>query len=373
MAELFIGLISGTSMDGIDAIVCDFQTLPPATYAARTVPFDARLSAELDRIRQDPDHYPASALARLDARLGDAFADAVVGLLDDCGLQARQVRAIGSHGQTVLHRPDEQPPFTLQIGDPHRIAAGTGIRTVADFRRADLAAGGQGAPLAPLLHQALLASPDENRVVVNLGGIANVTILPAGGGVTGFDTGPANCFLDLWYRRHHPDRFDRGGAWAASGRADPDWLEELRRDEYFSRPPPKSTGIEYFSPGWLDQRLPDWSARRPADVQASLLELSAASVADAIRRLPADHAPDRLIVCGGGIHNATLLRRMAERLDGLPVVASSEFGLDPDQAEALLMAWLARERIAGRAVHTSPITGARTPVLAGTVFEPPRA
>jgi len=370
VAEYYIGLISGTSMDGIDAVLCDFSPHPPAILAARTLPFEPGQRAMLDRVRQDPDQFPATELARLDALLGDAFAAAALAVLGEAGLEATQIQAIGSHGQTVLHRPEANPPHTLQIGDPHRIAAATGILTIADFRRADLAAGGQGAPLAPLIHQALLSDPNENRVVVNLGGIANISVLPARGGLSGFDTGPANCFLDLWYRRHHEDRFDRAGAWAASGQADPDWLGELLADPYFQLPPPKSTGIEYFSPAWLDRRLPDWAEQRPADIQASLLAFSAHSIAQAVQGLPAEDRPKRVIACGGGAHNPLLLERLGRALGGLPLASTADFGLDPDYVEALLFAWMARERLAGRALPTPAITGAARAVMAGAIFAP---
>ena len=371
MAEFYIGLISGTSMDGIDAVLCDFSPHPPAILAARTLAFEPGQRAMLDRLRQDPEHFPATELAQLDALLGDAFAAAALAVLGDAGLEAAQIMAIGSHGQTVLHRPEANPPHTLQIGDPNRIAAATGILTIADFRRADLAAGGQGAPLAPLIHQALLSDPDENRVVVNLGGIANISVLPARGGVSGFDTGPANCFLDLWYRRHHAERFDAAGAWAAGGRPDLNWLAQLLADPYFRLPPPKSTGIEYFSPSWLTRRLPDWAGQRPANVQATLLEFSVLSIAQAIESLPLEDQPQHLIACGGGVHNSHLMQRLAERLEPLPVVSSASLGLNPDHVEALLFAWLARERLAERTLATPSVTGASGPILAGVIISPP--
>ncbi|MBS3745401.1 MAG: anhydro-N-acetylmuramic acid kinase, partial [Wenzhouxiangellaceae bacterium] len=235
MSTIYIGLISGTSMDGIDAVLIDFAGSRPQAVAAETCPCPAKLRAALDQLRVDPDAFTAARLARLDAEVGQAFAEAAVKLMDKAGASADEVRAVGSHGQTVLHRPDDAFAHTLQIGDPSRIAAHTGIDVVADLRRADLAAGGQGAPLAPLIHQVLLAHSSENRVVVNLGGIANVTLLPAAGGVSGFDTGPANCFMDDWCRTHHPDqgrdgktpRFDADGRWAASGSVDKAWLAEL--------------------------------------------------------------------------------------------------------------------------------------------------
>ncbi|MFP4334476.1 MAG: anhydro-N-acetylmuramic acid kinase [Wenzhouxiangella sp.] len=370
MPEYLVGLISGTSMDGIDAVLADFATSPPQILACHTSPFEATLLAELDAIRDDPDHFPARRLARLDAMLGDAFAAAAIRVIDQAGKTPADIRAIGSHGQTVLHDPDHQPPATLQIGDPHRIAGQTGILTVADYRRADLAAGGQGAPLAPLLHQALLASPAENRAVVNLGGIANLTLLPAAGGVSGFDTGPANCLLDQWYRAHRPGRFDNNGVWAASGRVDEPWLTALLADAYFARQAPKSTGIEYFSPGWLGARLPAWAADRPADIQATLLQLTVETIAQALDALPPGQRPDRVIACGGGVHNQTLMQQLGQRLAPTPLASSAACGLDPDQLEALLFAWLARERLAGRPVATQTVTGSRHAVLAGAIFQP---
>ncbi len=370
MSEHFVGLLSGTSMDGIDAVLCDFATRPPRIIAARTEHYSPDLRVLLDRMRENPDSLPVADLAELDGLLGDAFANAVIELLAESGLAASDVHAIGSHGQTVLHRPEACPPHTLQIGDPHRIAARTGIRTVADFRRADLAAGGQGAPLAPLIHQVLLASSDENRVVVNLGGIANITVLTDHGDVRGFDTGPANCFVDLWYRQHQAGSFDRNGAWAASGRVDSDWLSTLLDDPYFSRQPPKSTGIEYFNAAWLTSRLPSWAHSRPADIQATLLALSIETLAQAILDLPADQQPAQIIVCGGGVHNAELIRRLKDRLGDRPIASSASFGLDPDFVEAILFAWMARERLTGRPLATPSITGSHQPVLAGVVFEP---
>ncbi|WP_376694770.1 anhydro-N-acetylmuramic acid kinase [Wenzhouxiangella sp. EGI_FJ10305] len=366
----YVGLISGTSMDGIDAVVVDFASERPALLAALTYPFDDNLRASLDAVRLDPDQFPVARLGALDAILGDRFAEAALAAIDAAGLKPVDVTAVGSHGQTIVHHAEAAPPFTLQIGDPHRIAAQTGITTVADFRRADLAAGGQGAPLAPLLHQALFSSHSECRAVVNLGGIANVTLLAPGKPVCGFDTGPANCFLDAWYRSHHDaGRFDASGQWAASGRVDFAWLEALMDDPYFERPAPKSTGIEYFSPGWLKRRLPTWAETRPADAQATLAEFSARSLAEAVQAASADTV-DRVIVCGGGAANAHLVERLEKNLGGVPIAASDNFGLPADHVEATLFAWLARARLRQQRIDTPPITGARHAVMAGSVVLP---
>ncbi len=370
-AEPFLGLISGTSMDGIDAVAVRFMghsAEPQADLlAGRTYAYPDRLRAELDALRTDPDAFPAARLAALDASVGRAFASAAESLMAESGLSRADIRAVGSHGQTVLHRPDEDPPHTVQIGDPARIAAALSVDVVADLRRADLAAGGQGAPLAPLVHRALLHQAGERRAVVNLGGIANVTRLDPDGTVSGFDTGPASCFLDDWYRAHHPGgpRFDEGGAWAAGGTVDESLLARLLDDPFLARKPPKSTGIEYFSPAWLRARLPRDAERRPADIQATLSEFSAASLAAAL----AEIAPERVLVCGGGVHNPDLLRRVRSRLRRGPAVESTaRHGLDPDFVEATLVAWLAREFIEHRTVDTPSITGARRPVRLGALY-----
>lgn len=383
--DLYLGLISGTSMDGIDAVLIDFSNRQGKLLAGRTFAYAAGLRATLDQLRRDPDHFPAASLARLDAEVGQAFADAALALIDEAGIPADAVRAIGSHGQTVLHRPDDAYAHTLQIGDPSRIAEATGIDVVADLRRADLAAGGQGAPLAPLIHQALLADHAEHRLVINLGGIANVTLLPASGGVSGFDTGPANCFMDDWYRAHgfrshrlDPDdtgpckdetscRYDADGAWAASGTLDPALLQRLLDDPYFDRAPPKSTGIEYFSPAWLQARLPGDAAQRPADIQATLAEFSAQTLVEAIGRFVA-FRPDRILLCGGGVANSHLVARIGARLEGIELQSTAELGVDPGFIEATLIAWLAREHLAGHSIQTPNITGAAHPVHLGALW-----
>jgi len=378
----FIGLISGTSMDGIDAVLVEFSDQSPRLITGHTYPYSDALRASLDQLRSDPDHFPAARLARLDAEVGQAFAEASLDVLNRAGATATDIRAIGSHGQTVLHRPDDEFPHTLQIGDPSRIAAATGIDVIADLRRADLAAGGQGAPLAPLIHQALLADPTENRLVINLGGIANITVLPASEGVSGFDTGPANCFMDDWYRAHHttPDapRYDANGQWAASGKVDAGLLETLMREPYIHRAPPKSTGIEYFSPAWLRERLPEDAHQRPANIQATLAEYSAASLVENIRRFTPSH-PDRILLCGGGVANKDLIARIRRRLASelkngaeIPLETTANHGIDPDFVEATLIAWLAHQHLAGQAIQTPSVTGARQPVRLGALWPAPR-
>ena len=275
--------------------------------------------------------------------------------------------AIGSHGQTLRHEPYSEAPFTLQIGNPGIIAAGTGITTVADFRSADIALGGQGAPLAPAFHEWLLREPGALRAVVNIGGIANVTILPPGdGATTGFDTGPGNTLLDAWCREHRGQSFDESGAWAADGNVDQALLERLLGDPYFSAAPPKSTGFEYFNLGWLDAAGVDNIP--PVDVQATLAALTARTIGDAIR----DAASDRceVFVCGGGVHNDELMRLLAEELPGCRVQSTGAAGLDPDWVEAVAFAWLAKRRLASETGSLASVTGANRDSILGVIHEP---
>lgn len=354
--------MSGTSMDAIDAVLVDFAADTPRLIAAHEHPLPVSLHAEMTALCQTGADE-IERLGRADVALGEVFAEAVGRLLDAAGISAGEVRAIGSHGQTVRHRPEAH--FTLQIGDPNVIAERTGITTVADFRRRDLAAGGEGAPLVPAFHAAMLRRIGRKNVVVNIGGMANVTIL--GAEVTGFDTGPGNVLMDIWARQHLGRPLDEGGAWAASGRIDEKLLAQLLKHEFFRRPPPKSTGRETFHATWLEQRLREsGDSHSPADVQATLCELTAVSIADAIRT----HATgcEELLVCGGGVHNTHLMERLREHLKPMPVLATDERGIPADWMEAMAFAWLARETLAHRPGNLPAVTGASRPVVLGGVY-----
>ncbi|MBV6788501.1 anhydro-N-acetylmuramic acid kinase [Xanthomonas euvesicatoria] len=367
-SPLYLGLMSGTSADGIDAALVRFAD---ATHrrcelvAGTTVAWEPQLRETLVALGQGAETVAIDALGQLDAQVGLAFAAAANRLIGDSGVERRQIRAIGSHGQTIRHRPNANPAFTWQIGDASRIAEHTGITTVADFRRRDVAAGGQGAPLMPAFHLAMLGAGDEDRAVLNLGGIGNLTLIPRDGAVLGFDTGPANALLDSWCQRHHGTPFDAEGAFAASGRVDAVLLQALLADPWFALPPPKSTGREQFHLDWAVQAM--GSARLDAaDVQATLLELTAASVADALLRL--QPTTRRVLVCGGGVRNPVLLARLAARLPGIVVESSARYGLDPDYLEAMGFAWLAAELLAGRAANLPAVTGAAGPRLLGAIY-----
>ncbi|HET6604927.1 MAG TPA: anhydro-N-acetylmuramic acid kinase [Xanthomonadaceae bacterium] len=360
---LYIGLISGTSADGIDAVLVRFA---PAlqVLAALSLPYPHDLRARLLDLAQAPAPVLSlDELGHLDARLGEAFAEAALAVLQAAGAGAAQVAAIGSHGQTLRHRPDPPHAFSLQLGDPARIAERTGITTVADFRRRDIAAGGQGAPLMPAFHAAFLADAREPRAVLNLGGIANLTLLPVRGAVTGFDTGPGNALLDAWIERQRGERFDRDGDYARSGTVDAALLQRLLADPWFAAPPPKSTGREVFHLHWLQAGLA--GAPAAADVQATLLELTAASVAVQLRARQPDTA--RLLVCGGGVHNRALMARLDAHLAPIGVESTAVHGLDPDHVEATGFAWLAQRTLAGEAGNLPAVTGAAGARVLGAI------
>src|SRR5690606_31916624 len=366
MSRLFLGLISGTSADGIDAALAEFPDGPGSAglrlAGACVHPWDAAIRARLVAIGQGGEPQSLDELGHLDVQVGAAFADAARSVLEQAGVDPAQVTAIGSHGQTVRHRPGGPHPFTLQIGDGSVIAERTGIATACDFRRRDVAAGGQGAPLVPAFHAALLHDPGEDRAVLNLGGIGNYTLLPGTGTVRGFDTGPANALLDAWCQRHTGAAFDACGAFAASGTVDADLLARLLDEPWFALAPPKSTGREQFHLDWVQARL---RGEAPAHVQATLLELTAVTVAGALHA----HQPGtgRVIVCGGGVHNAVLMQRLAAHLPGVVVESTAVHGLDPDFVEAMAFAWLAREAVDGRPGNLPAVTGACGPRVLGVL------
>lgn len=364
-AALYLGLISGTSVDGIDAALVSFEQRVPHLHAALTHPWPEKLRQQILDIAQGDAAIGLDALGRFDVALGRCFADAAQHVLEESGTPTAAVRAIGSHGQTLRHRPTGEFPFTLQLGDPSVIAERCAIDVVADFRRADVAAGGQGAPLLPAVHAMLLGRPGCTRVVLNLGGIANITVLGVDGRVHGFDTGPANGLLDAWCLRHRQQPFDRGGSFAASGEVDRALLQRLLADPYFALPPPKSTGREHFNLEWLGRHLPATSLASE-DVQATLLELTVHSVAAAITL----HAPDAadVLVCGGGVHNPRLLGRLRDELAPRVVQSTAAHGIDPDYLEAVAFAWLARQRVLGLPGNLPEVTGARAPRVLGAWY-----
>ncbi|MHB1951712.1 MAG: anhydro-N-acetylmuramic acid kinase [Acidiferrobacteraceae bacterium] len=361
----YIGLMSGTSADAIDAALIDLHD-PPGfrLVATHSLPMPDALRSEIERIVTSAT-ADLESVAALDMTLGHHFAEAARMLCDLAGVACSEVRAIGSHGQTVRHRPRQHPPYTIQIGNPAVIAEQSGITTVADFRSRDIAAGGEGAPLVPAFHQWLFGDAGEHRAVLNLGGIANLTLLSPEGAVGGFDTGPGNTLLDQWIATHqHGVRYDADGRWAASGRVQPWLLEKLLHDPYFTRPPPKSTGREHFNLAWLRDALGDKDVR-PEDVQATLVELTAESIARALDAwAPATY---RVYVCGGGRKNTALMASLTRAWPGHWGV-TEDLGLDGAWVEASAFAWLAARTLARQPGNVPAVTGARRPVVLGAVY-----
>lgn len=362
---LYIGLMSGTSLDGVDGVIADFEPPAPRILGHASAPFPPELRAELLALNTSgPDELHRAALAA--NALMRVYAQVVSALLDRSGLTAAQVRAIGAHGQTVRHRPQafDGTGYTIQLCQPALLAELTGIDVVADFRSRDVAAGGQGAPLAPFFHRAWFGQPGQALGLLNVGGIANLTVLHADGTQQGWDCGPGNALMDGWCQRHQGAAYDDQGAWAAGGTVSQGLLTQLLAEPYFSAPPPKSTGRDLFHLAWLESHLTATLA--PVDVQATLAELTARSCADDMRR----YAPGvtRLIVCGGGAFNTHLMRRLADLLPGVQVVSSDTAGLPPLQVEAAAFAWLARQAVLREKLQLQSTTGARGARVLGGIY-----
>jgi len=367
----YAGLMSGTSMDGVDAVLLEIDGDACRVSSSLHRDYPVALAERLRAAVRDPDSVGLDDYGRLDAEVGALFADTALALLAQARLEPRALRAIGSHGQTLLHRPRAVPACTLQIGDPNLIAERTGIDVVADFRRRDMAAGGEAAPLVPAFHAAVFGARGETRVVANIGGIANITVLAADGSVTGFDTGPGNCLMDLWTQAHRGADFDRDGAFAAAGKIDVALLGRLLAEPYLTRQPPKSTGRELFNRDWLDTALEGLSVPA-ADVQATLCEFTAITLRDAIALhaggLQTSTRPARVLVCGGGAHNGHLMARLAAALTGIPVNSTAAFGIDPQQVEGAAFAWLAHRHLERQPGNLPAVTGAAGPRVLGALY-----
>jgi len=358
--------MSGTSLDGIDAALVDFTAEKVQLIEFEYLPFSADIQSTIQRLSKPDALISLKEYGVMDARLGHLFADIVNTLLAKTDIPASSVKAIGSHGLTVYHAPETRFPFSLQIGDPNVIAELSGITTVADFRRRDIAAKGQGAPLVPAFHQAVFQNQDEHRCIVNIGGIANITVLPKhqSAEAIGFDTGPGNTLMDLWIKLQRNQSYDKHGAWAKSGKIAHNLVELLKQDPYFKAPPPKSTGKEYFSLPWVYQYF-DAFSYKAEDIQASLCFLTATTICDAIK----EHAPDteRVLICGGGIHNDYLLELIQQQLE-CPVESTELYGLHPDHVEAMAFAWLAKQTLNNLPGNLKEATGATHSVILGGIY-----
>lgn len=361
---LFIGLMSGTSLDGVDAVLLRFEPELSVEFA-RTYDLPDALVKNLLALSQTDAQIHLDDAGRLDTELGQCFANVVLQCLRDANLTADAVTAIGSHGQTLRHAPHGEHPFTLQLGDAHIIAEQCGIDTVADFRRRDVAAGGQGAPLVPAFHAAIFSNAGEARAVLNMGGIANLTLLSRDGSVRGFDTGPGNGLMDAWCRQHRNKSFDAHGEFAASGTVHAELLQRCLADAWFKLAPPKSTGRDQFNLVWLQAKMQGLDIS-PADVQATLAALTAHTIADALQsEMP---SCQRVLVCGGGSHNPVLMQQLGDLLASIQIDTTAAHGLDPDYVEAAAFAWLAKENLAGRAGNLPAVTGARGLRVLGVLY-----
>jgi anhydro-N-acetylmuramic acid kinase len=372
---LYIGLMSGTSLDGVDGVIADFESPSPRILGHASAPLPSDLRAELLALNASSnDELHRAALAA--NALMRVYAQVVASLLDRSGRNAAQVRAIGAHGQTVRHRPQafDGTGYTIQLCQPALLAELTGIDVVADFRSRDVAAGGQGAPLAPFFHRAWFGQPGQALGLLNVGGIANLTVLHADGTQQGWDCGPGNALMDGWCQRHQGAAYDGQGAWAAGGTVSQALLTQLLAEPYFSAAPPKSTGRDLFHLAWLQSHLAAHAASQPkgaaplapVDVQATLADVTARSCADDMRR----HATGvtRLMVCGGGAFNTHLMRRLAALLPGVQVMSSDAAGLPPLQVEAAAFAWLARQAILREKLQLQSTTGARGARVLGGIY-----
>nr|WP_187422474.1 anhydro-N-acetylmuramic acid kinase [Cellvibrio japonicus] len=370
----FVGLMSGTSADAIDAVLVEPGN-PPHLLASHSVAIPPQLRAQIHALSL-PGTNEIDRLGSLDIELAELFARAVHELLQSASCHAGQIAAIGSHGQTIRHRPPQHndptytgKTFTLQIGDPNTLAQLTGITTVADFRRRDMAAGGQGAPLVPAFHRTLFTVPGDgkDRVIVNIGGMANITWLGKEGSVMGFDTGPGNVLMDAWTQLHRQQPFDRDGVWAASGNIDSRLLNTLLEHPFFSLPAPKSTGREEFNLPWLEKALHKLPLPLSAtDIQATLLALTVKTIAQPTHNL--SHSAKEVILCGGGAYNRELLGHLRNELPNDTVCTSQDKGIAPEWIEAMAFAWLAEQTLNRRPGNLCAVTGARQEVILGGVY-----
>jgi anhydro-N-acetylmuramic acid kinase len=369
MADLFIGLMSGTSLDGVDGVLVDFGTAPLSVRAHASAALAPALKAELLALNQ-PGHNELHRAALAANALMRVYADVVAQLLSAASATPSQITAIGAHGQTVRHQPQlhDGTGYTLQLASPALLAELTGIDVVADFRSRDVAAGGQGAPLVPAFHQAMFGKAGQTVAVLNIGGMANLTVLgPAlAEDVLGFDSGPGNALMDAWCQQHCGLPFDADGGWAASGRVHAGLLNTLLAEPFFALPPPKSTGRDLFNPDWLERQLKSFDEVAPVDVQATLTELTASTCASCVRMYGFDS--EQLIVCGGGTLNAHLMARLQALLPNTVVTHSDAHGLPSQQVEATAFAWLARKTIRREALNLKSITGTQGARVLGAVY-----
>lgn len=364
LSSLYIGLMSGTSLDGMDVALVDFADGTNLLHSGH-YQLPEQLRAELLRLSQSNSAISLEQFGQLETALGQTFANAVNEFCQQNAVNPANIRAIGSHGQTVRHNPQGDLPYTLQMGDANIIAERTGITTVADFRRRDVAAGGQGAPLVPAFHHALFAKPNSTRAIVNIGGIANITLLAENGSVNGFDTGPGNGLMDAWCQKHWRIAYDDNGQKAALGQIDQPLLEQLLSEPWLQLPAPKSTGRDMFNLEWLAVHLQNLSLS-PETVLRTLNTFTAKTIANAL--LASSQNIEDVFVCGGGVHNALLMQTLQSLLP-CPVQSTEVLGVDPDYVEAMAFAWLAKQCIDGKPGNVVDVTGAKGSRILGAIYQ----
>lgn len=360
MKKCYIGVMSGTSMDGVDVVICPVGADGIELAASLEYPFENSLKEEILAVIGGT--ASLSKMGEIDHRLGHLFADAVLALIAKYDLDTERIEAIGLHGQTLWHAPDSKMPFTMQLGDPNIVTTRTGVKVVADFRRKDMALGGQGAPFAPAFHHFLFHNLAQRCAIVNIGGMANITLI--GDQLTGYDTGPGNVLIDGWVNKHKSLPYDKDGQWAASGTIDRSLLERLLDDLYFKKSAPKSTGREYFNSGWLESKLQPFSHLDPQDIQATISELTVRSIADEVMKFE----PELLLVCGGGVRNSFLMERLQRCLPSVEVASTDAYGVSSDNMEAMAFAWLAYKRLHKESVELKTVTGADTNGILGGIY-----
>lgn len=363
-SELYIGIMSGTSLDAVDAVIASISEDAIELVQTHSRPIPAQLRQQILKVSTDQP-TTVSVIGSIDHLLGKLYAETANELLALANVPSSSIKAIGNHGQTVCHQPTGDTPFTIQLGDANLIAALTGINTVADFRRMDMALGGQGAPLVPAFHQFLFPPRDSTTVVLNIGGIANITVIPPNGKVHGYDTGPGNMLMDAWCEQHLKKNFDLNAEWASTGEVNSVLLEQLVTDEYLIKSPPKSTGREYYNLQWLKNHTT--GLERPVDIQRTLCEFTALSIVQQVQQYTSGRQC-KLLVCGGGARNPLLMQQLQHRLTGWQVFSTSVHGIPVDMMEAMAFAWLARQRMHNQPGNLPAVTGACRQVSLGVFF-----
>jgi anhydro-N-acetylmuramic acid kinase len=369
--ELYIGLISGTSIDAIDAALVDFSEPIPKLIATHSHAIPDKLRISLHDLCAT-NANDTKLVDAADIKLGNLFADAALTLSKKAKIKNTTIKAIGSHGQTILHQPNASPPFSLQIGDPRIIATKTKIATVANFRQKDIELGGQGAPLTPAFHNIIFRKDEIDRFVLNIGGITNITYLPAANNkpIIGFDAGPGNTLLDLWSRLQQQKHYDKDGQWAAHGKINQDLLDLYMQDDYFTLPYPKSTGRDYFNLAWLTTNFKKLNKTiSPQNIQTTLTALTVTSIVHTIKQITSNNNYE-LLVCGGGVHNSYLMQQLQQAIKPNKLYPTDQKGFPADWIEAATFAWFATQNLAKQPTDLTNVTGAKKPTILGEVFYP---